>query len=91
MVELAVARDRFGIARTTEVGTTSHNKSTWLPTWSCYWALPGKQPLNAAREVAIRTACDQHAPALLANGHACYKFVVHNARLIEAAIQDMKT
>jgi hypothetical protein len=32
----------------------------------------------------------QHAPALLANGHACYKFVVHNARLIEAAIQDMK-
>ena len=33
---------------------------------------------------------DQHAPALFANGHACYKFVVHNARLIEAAIQDMK-
>jgi hypothetical protein len=46
---------------------------------------------HSTRQGKLLPACYQHAPALFANGHACYKFVVHYARLIEAAIQDMKT
>lgn len=54
--------------------------------------------LGVAWEAAIQRGkgrllfehAQQHAPALFANGHACYNFVLKNGRLIEAAIQDMK-
>jgi hypothetical protein len=50
---------------TPRAALTSHNKSTWLPTWSCNWALPGKQPFNAAKEGCYSSTLNSMHPLFL--------------------------